>query len=118
MLVSSLTYFTVTILYLTFKNKGIDWIPEQLIKNKRYIVILAATTLFGLFMANLLYLYCVKHAHNINVVNVVMAMYPVVTLILASIFLKERLDTMSLVGFAFILVGIAIMLYTSHQKRI
>jgi len=118
MLVSATTYFVLTITYVTYNHKGISWFQEQFKTNRSYIALLAVTTFFGLFIANLLYLYCVKHAHNINVVNVVMAMYPVVTLILASVFLKEHLDPMGFLGFLLILAGIAILLYTSHQKRI
>lgn len=118
LIISSITYFTATMLYLAFKNRGLHWVKDHVIRHRHYVPMLMLTTLFSLFIANLLYLYCVKHAANINIVNVVMATYPVITLVLAYMLLNERLHSQSLLGFCLVLVGMGIMLYTSHSKGI
>ena len=113
MLVSAITYGLAVLFYIYF------WKWSDVVKDmkdsKPYIPLLAATTLFGMFFANILYLYAIKHTSNINTVIVITALYPVVTLVLASIFLKERLSIWGLLGFFMILVGISVLLYTSQE---
>jgi len=114
LVISAVTYFVVTLVYLVVRKRNPQWIKEHILKHKQMVPILALTTLFGLFVANLLYLYCVKHAQNINIINVIMATYPVVTLLLASWLLKEHLNRQSFVGFVLVVIGIGIMVYSTH----
>ena len=110
-LISAVVYIISTGIYvIIFKKKDIvkDWAS-----NKQYILILAATTFFGLFITNILYFHVVKHTTNINFASIIMALYPVITLIFASMILNETLNTMQLVGFFMTLLGIALMIWYS-----
>lgn len=111
LLISAVTYFIAVMAYIYFWK----WpdVSKDLVHSRKFIPILSMTTLIGLFFANLVYLYSIKHASNVNIVVTISALYPVVTLILASIFLKETLHPLGLIGFFMILAGIAILLYTS-----
>lgn len=113
MLISAIVYFVAVVLYvLLFQYKQVS---KDFSENKQFIVILAMTTFFGLFVANLVYLYVMKNAKNINVVIVIMAMYPAVTLILATLILKEKLSLHSAFGFFLILVGLSLLLYSNNN---
>jgi len=116
LLVSAITYFIAVFAYVfiwkrkevygDFKNGGIVYVP-----------LLALTTFLGFFLTNLIYLYAVKYSPNINIVVIITALYPVITLIIASLWLKEYLSVMGLIGFALIVCGVTLMLYTSKRKN-
>jgi uncharacterized membrane protein len=114
LLISAITYFIAVFAYVfiwkrqevygDFKNGGVVYVP-----------LLALTTFLGFFLTNLIYLYAVKYAPNINIVVIITALYPVITLIIASLWLKEYLSVMGLIGFALIVCGVTLMLYTSKH---
>lgn len=113
MLVSGVVYFISIIAYIfLFEQKAV---VVDIKENKRYILLLAVTTFLSLFMANILYLYVMKHAKNVNIVVIIMAMYPAITLLLAIVFLKEKLTLLGCLGFFIILTGLAVLLY-SHKE--
>lgn len=79
-------------------------------------LILVAT--IGIYVSNLLYLFAIKKTKNINTVVIISALYPVVTMILAALFLKEYLNTMGLLGSVLIFIGLAILIGSSNPKGI
>ena len=114
MLISAVVYGVCVGVYcFGYKSRDIrrDWRFK-----KQYIWILGITTFLGLFVTNVLYFYVVKHTANINYASIVMALYPVITLIFAALILKESLNRMQLVGFSMILVGILVMIRFSGSK--
>lgn len=114
LLISAITYLISVFAYIyiwktkevynDFKNGGVVYVP-----------LLALTTFLGFFLTNLIYLYAVKYAPNINIVVVITALYPVITLIIASLWLKEYLSVMGLIGFALIVCGVTLMLLSSKH---
>lgn len=111
MLISAIVYGVSVLFYsVMFKSKDIkmDWK-----KHKKYVWILGLTTFLGLFVANILYFYVIKHTVNINYASIFMALYPVVTVIFAALILNESLNSMQMIGFSMILIGIMIMIYFS-----
>lgn len=113
MLISACVYFIAVLIYvLFFQYKDVSFDFKN---NKRFILILTMTSFLGLFVANLLYLYIMKNAKNVNVVIVIMAMYPAISLLLAVLFLKEKLDLLGMIGFFVILTGLSILLYSNNK---
>ena len=113
LLVSSLTYLiSVSIYVLIFHSKTLK---TDMMKSKKWLVLLAATTFFGLFIANLLYMYVIKHTPNINITTTITALYPIITLLLATFLLKETLTPKGLVGFVFVCLGVVIMILTKKK---
>lgn len=115
LVISSIFYTLCVAIYVgCFHRRAL---LNDLKKSRQYIPIIAITTIFGLFLANILYLYVVKHTHNINVVTVIMSLYPVITLVLSSWLLKEGLDIRGLIGFVLILTGMMYMLSSHIQTK-
>lgn len=109
MAVSAVIYAISVFTYVSlFHSKSII---HDIKENIRFVPILAVTTFLGFFVANVIYLYVIKHVTNVNIATAIMALYPVVTLLLASWLLHEGLSFMSCVGFGLIVVGICIMLF-------
>jgi drug/metabolite transporter (DMT)-like permease len=108
MLISAIVYLISVIVYVGIFGRKM--VHDDFVNNSGYIPLLALTTFMGLFLANILYLYAIKHTTNINIVSVLSALYPVITLILAFFILKESLSWKGLFGFSLIIIGIVVML--------
>ena len=114
LLISAITYFLAVVAYIYFwkwKEVGKDFNMGGNI----YIPLLVITALLGLFLTNVIYLYAVKHAPNINIVVIITSLYPVITLIIASLWLKESLSILGLLGLFLIVCGISVLLYSSKH---
>lgn len=107
--ISAIVYFVVVMVYVMCFHR--EKVYRDLKNNRRFILILGLTTFVGLFLTNIMYLYVMHHTRNVNITSILMALYPIVTLILASFILKERLNLMQMLGFSLIIVGCCIMLY-------
>lgn len=107
MLISAIVYIITVLTYILIRKPQVF---NEIVINHKYILILGLTTFFGLFVVNFLYLHAVKTTNNVNLVSIIMAIYPVITLILSYIFLKEYLSFNGLIGFFIIIFGIIILL--------
>ena len=115
LLISAITYFISVLAYIFIwktKEVYIDFNNGAVYK---YVSLLAITTFLGFFLTNLIYLYAVKHAPNLNIVVIITALYPVITLIIASLWLKESLSIWGFLGFALIVCGVTLMLLSSKH---
>lgn len=119
LLISAITYIIAVTFYIVFwKWKDLrDEITNILSSHPHIIPMLSLNTFVGLFLTNLIYFYAIKHTSNINIVITISALYPIVALILSSIFLKESLSPIGLLGFSMVVSGIALLLYTSKQQK-
>lgn len=114
LLISAITYFIAVGVYVYFwKRKEVT--SDFSKGGHLYIPLLSLTTLLGLFIANVIYLYAVKNAQNINKVVTITSLYPVITLIIASLWLKESLSLLGVFGFILIICGISVLLYSSNE---
>lgn len=116
MMVSAIVYGISVFVYVFFFGK--EMVIRDIVHNYKYIPMLVVTTFIGIFLTQLLYLYAIKHTDNINVVAVIISLYPVVTLLLAGVLLKEYLDFRGLIGFGLIVIGMIVMLTTPRSNQI
>jgi drug/metabolite transporter (DMT)-like permease len=84
---------------------------------KDYIGLLAVTAFFAFFLVYVAYLYILHRSKNINIVVVITALYPVVTLLVSWALFKEALSIGQLIGFTLIILGISIMLGMEKTKQ-
>ena len=93
--IQSFIYFIASLIYIIiFKYKNIK---DDIIKHKTYIPLLAFISLFSLYIANILYVLALQNNVNINVLTMIIGLYPIITIIFSYIILKEKI-TMNAIG--------------------
>jgi|UniRef100_A0A6C0BF87 drug/metabolite transporter (DMT)-like permease len=115
LIVSSIVYILSVTAYVFLFNR--HEVINDFVNHTDKIPILACTTFFAFFIANMFYIYSIRKTHNINLVTIISALYPIVTLILASIVLKENLSIMGLSGFGLIVLGMIIIIMSSKIRQ-
>ena len=114
MLISSIVYCSMVILVSIARNKEIiDDINKITPKDASIIVILAA---FTVFLTNMMYYYILKN-HESSIVSALIYSSPVFTLILAYLFLKERLDIFGVSGILSIVIGVVLIAHNNQSSR-
>jgi|688.fasta_scaffold701417_2 drug/metabolite transporter (DMT)-like permease len=107
--IESSIYFIASLAYvLIFKYKHIK---DDIIKYKTYIPLLAFIALFSLYVANLLYVLALQNNVNINILTIIVGLYPVITIIFSYIILKEKITMKAIFGYLCIVLGIFFILY-------
>ena len=109
LLFSALTYIIAVACMILFLYKNV--IVHEIYHHRKWIPLMIGTSFLSMFVANCLYLYVVKHAHNINIVTIITASYPIITVLLSAILLNEHLTPMGIVGFILVLIGISMLIY-------
>lgn len=103
MLFSAAIYIFLIIIYASM---NINTIYKD-IRNitKKDIIIIVLTSAIATFMANVLY-YTILKNHESSLISALIYSSPIFTLIIAYIFLKERINTIGIFGILFIVLGI------------
>jgi drug/metabolite transporter (DMT)-like permease len=106
MFISTLIYFGLVITLALSRHKEIyrDW----LIMTPTDIGILILLPIFTVFLANILY-YNILKTHESSIISALIYSSPVFTLIIAYLFLKERLDIYGLSGVCAIILGVILI---------
>jgi uncharacterized membrane protein len=107
MFISAIVYGILTVLYVYFV--GYNDVSKDLRINMRFIPYIFLTTFLGMFLANLLYYQAIKYTDNVNIVNIITALYPLIALVLAYFVLNETLTSYHLLGFFLIMSGIILL---------
>ena len=100
-------YLMTSLIYMLIwkrKNIGID-----LQKNKKYIPFLIIIPFFSVYIANFLYIYALEKKGNINVMAIIIALAPVVTMIFSYFIFREMLSLKAFIGFFIIVVGLLLI---------
>jgi drug/metabolite transporter (DMT)-like permease len=106
--IQSFIYFIANIIYiLVFKYKNF---ATDLIKYKTYIPLLAFISLFSIYIANLLYVVALQNNVNINILTIIVGLYPIITIIFSYIILKEKITLKMIGGYICIILGIFFIL--------
>jgi drug/metabolite transporter (DMT)-like permease len=106
--IESFIYFIASLLYvLIFKYKHFK---DDLFKYKAYIPLLAFIALFSLYVANLLYVLALQNNVNINILTIIVGLYPIITIIFSYIILKEKITLKAIGGYLFIILGLYFIL--------
>lgn len=104
---SALTFFIASIFYTFIYYKEISSdikiYPHKLL----YIALYA---FIGLFIANILYYYTIKHNDNIAIITTITALYPLITLILSYYILYEDISVHNIIGILLIIIGIVFLI--------
>jgi transporter family protein len=102
--IQSIIYFIASLLYvIIFKYKNFK---DDLIKYRSYIPLLAFISLFSVYIANLLYVVALQNNVNINILTIIVGLYPVITIIFSYFILKEKITLKAIGGYILIILGI------------
>ena len=78
--------------------------------------ILVALSIFTAFLANIMYYYILKD-HELSIISALIYSSPVFTLVIAYLFLKERLDIYGFSGIMAIIVGVILISQNNQSSR-
>jgi len=109
LLIQAIVYLSACLIYIIFWKQ--DVISEDISKHAKWIPIMSFTSLMSIFVANLLFLYTLEKGLHVNIVNIISALYPVVTVIFAYLILNETLTYRQILGFIITTIGITLLLY-------
>ena len=73
---------------------------------KLYIALYA---FIGLFIANVLYYYAIKHTDNVAKITTITALYPLITLILSYYILYDDISPHNIIGILLIIMGLVFL---------
>lgn len=106
MFISTLIYFGLVITLALTRHKEVyrDW----LMMTPMDIGILILLPIFTVFLANLIY-YNLLKIHESSIISALIYSSPVFTLLIAYLFLKERLDIYGLSGVCAIILGVMLI---------
>ena len=114
MLVSSIVYFALLIVTSVIKNKEVATDFEKM--TAKDLGILVALSVFTAFLANIMYYYILKD-HESSIISALIYSSPVFTLVIAYLFLKERLDIYGFSGVLAIIIGVVLISQNNQSSR-
>jgi len=103
MLLSAFIYAFLIIIYAAF-NKNIIYKDIYNISKKDILIILFSSGIAA-FFGNVLYFNILKN-HDSSIISALIYSCPMFTLIIAYLFLKERINTIGILGILFIVLGV------------
>jgi transporter family protein len=107
--IQAVVYLVACLLYISFWKQ--DMIRQDILKHAALIPLISLTSLMSIFIANLLFLYTLEKGLHVNIVNIISALYPVITVIFAYFILNETLTYRQIIGFIITMIGITLLLY-------
>ena len=91
--------------------------PELRSMSWKIVGLLAATSVMTGFIASLLYYRVLKKQSRIYIATTMMYCSPIFTLILAALFLKEKVNAISLAGVLVTVVGVCMLAYETKNEE-
>lgn len=101
--IQSLIFFICSIIYIFIYKT--NEIYQNLNDIKSYIPILILISFFTTYIANILYIYIIKSNININLMILIISLFPIITIIFSYIFLKQKITINFIFGILFIFIG-------------
>jgi transporter family protein len=106
-LIQSIIYAIASILYIIIYK--IDYIYNDINIHKKHIPLLALISLLSVYIANVLYIYIISKGISINIISIIISLYPIITFIFAYFILNETITINTLMGFLLIIMGLIII---------
>jgi drug/metabolite transporter (DMT)-like permease len=112
--VSSLAYFASTLAFAAYNWRSLR--PELARLPWSFYAIAAATSVITGFLANLLYFYILKD-NDSYIVAALTYSAPVFTLVLAYLFLNERMTVLGVTGVLLIVLGVVAVAFNESARE-
>lgn len=110
LIISGLCYFSCIIALCVIKRERIQASVSKL--RMKHVAILLASSILTAFIPNLIFVKLLKH-NPTYIITALSYIAPVFTLIIAALFLHEKVTWQAIVGVVFIVFGAGIICFTS-----
>lgn len=114
MLFSSAVNFSLIVLLAITRIKEVTTDINKL--TPRDILLIVGISVFAIFMANIIYYYILKD-HESSIISALIYSSPVFTLILASLFLEEKVDSYGISGIIAVIIGIILISQNNKSTK-
>ena len=117
MLLTSFIHFTAifTIFFLT-KNQSIV-VKDVKKMNRTDLIVIICTAFFTIFLTNIIYFYILKD-HESSIISALIYSSPVFTLVIAYLFLSEKLEAIGVIGILLVLVGVICISLNNNTRKV
>lgn len=111
-LLLSTTILFICTLFYSFLFHDHSKIFIEISKINIWILLLFIINVFIVaFISQILFHYAIKKTPNISIFTIITGFYPIITLLLSILLLKEKLSLKMFIGFLIAIIGIIIMTY-------
>ena len=109
LLLSTFILFLCSLFYSLMFHNYIDVLTEITKISSDLLLLFIINIFIVSFISQLLFHYAIKHTSKISLFTIITGFYPLITMILSILFLKEQISFKILLGFAISMIGIIII---------
>ena len=117
MLISSIVYLIALLIKISFSQTYNLFLGDIGKLTARDFLIICVTSLFTVFLANMIYYYILKDNETSIIVSLIYSA-PVFTLLLSYLFLKEKIDLLGIIGILLIILGVGCVSLNNNTARL
>lgn len=114
MFFSSAVNFSLIVLLAISRIKEVTSDINKL--TPRDILLIVGISVFAIFMANMIYYYILKN-HESSLISALIYSSPIFTLILAYLFLEEKIDKYGISGIIAVIIGIILISQNNKSSK-
>lgn len=107
LLLSSFILFIACIIYSLFNKKNIFKEISKI--NGNMLLLFIANILIISFISQILFHYGIKKTKKISLFTIIVGFYPLITMLLSLLFLKDKISSKIIIGYLISMVGIFII---------
>jgi drug/metabolite transporter (DMT)-like permease len=117
MLISSIVYLLALLITLSFSQiYNIFKVDIGKLTTRDFLIIIL-TSVFTVFLANMIYYYILKDNETSIIVSLIYSA-PVFTLLLSYLFLKEKIEPLGIIGICLIISGVGCVSLNNNTARL
>jgi len=109
LLLSTFILFLCSLFYSLMFHNYIDILTEITKISSDLLLLFIINIFIVSFISQLLFHYAIKHTTKLSLFTIITGFYPLITMILSILFLKEQISFKILLGFAISMIGIIII---------
>jgi|688.fasta_scaffold40858_4 drug/metabolite transporter (DMT)-like permease len=109
LLLSTFILFMCSLFYSLMFHNYIDIITEITKISSDLLLLFIINIFIVSFVSQILFHYAIRNASNISLFTIITGFYPLITIILSILFLKEKISFKILFGFVISMIGIIII---------
>jgi transporter family protein len=109
LLLSTFILFLCSLFYSLMFHNYIDVLTEITKISSDLLLLFIINIFIVSFISQLLFHYAIKHTSKISLFTIITGFYPLITMILSILFLKEQISFKILLGFVISMIGIIII---------